>query len=501
MNWKKLLTSNLGQLFSRKSEEDVLPSTPRYFWSVLLDFVLRRTPRDVADALDTIPYPTSLVRKVGNPRWRGPVYRSGRAWRHDVLSVAEYIRSLIASNVPLAEGMAAAAQEEYRKRTRWTPQQMTRLSTVLMLLVAGVFFAVNIAQNINGLASLSTVLQAVILVGLVLLLVRHLFLSKNRRLAVFLALQTRLDAGAGIAEAMESLPRFFPRHLADLVRVGEETGELDDAFAQFNGTTLRAMERHRQLHWVLRYLGAVVMLQGLILVFLGIKVLPVFIEITEEIYEDHSTAVETPTYLNTAYGAASLVDHAIYHWPQWAMGGAVFLLCFAALRFRSRRGWASGPAAFPLLFVPWIRGLIVRQNLSQIALMLHGLLRCGVPLDRALGMCSSTDVHPAYRDWLSALRESLRGGASLREGLAHTRRKGLIPDTFVGQVEAGEYSGQLPTMLERISTIYAMEAEKRMQILVAIVLPVGILCLGYITASAQILAFQLLIGLAESLLV
>ena len=196
-----------------------------------------------------------------------------------------------------------------------------------------------------------------------------------------------------------------------------------------------------------------------------------------------------------------MIDHVIYYWPQWAMGGAVLFLCFAALRFRSRRGWASGPVAFPLLFVPWIRGLIVRQNLSQIALMLHGLLRCGVPLDRALGMCTSTDVHPAYRDWLSALRESLRGGASLREGLAHTRRKGLIPDTFVGQVEAGEYAGQLPAMLERIATIYAMEAEKRMQILVAIVLPVGILCLGYITASAQILAFQLLIGLSESLLV
>ena len=56
-------------------------------------------------------------------------------------------------------------------------------------------------------------------------------------------------------------------------------------------------------------------------------------------------------------------------------------------------------------------------------------------------------------------------------------------------------------MLERISSIYAMEAEKRIHILVAIVLPVGIMGVGYITASAEILAFQLLIGLAESLLV
>ena len=145
MNWKKLLTSNLDQLFSPTTEEGGLPTAPRYFWSAVLDFLLRRSPQDVADALDTIPYPTSLVRKIGNPRWRGPVYRSGRAWRNDVLSVSEYIRSLIANNVPLAEGMAPAAQEEYRKRTRWNPQQMTRLSTVLVLLVAGVFFAANMA--------------------------------------------------------------------------------------------------------------------------------------------------------------------------------------------------------------------------------------------------------------------------------------------------------------------------------------------------------------------
>ena len=116
-------------------------------------------------------------------------------------------------------------------------------------------------------------------------------------------------------------------------------------------------------------------------------------------------------------------------------------------------------------------------------------------------MCSGTDLHPAYRNWLTALRESLRGGESLREALAHTHRRWLIPESFVGQLEAGEYAGQLPAMLERIAGLYRRDVDKRMQILVATVLPLGILILGYITMFAYTLGFQLIIGMTDALLV
>lgn len=493
MNWKRLLQTDLSQLLTGKGAGEAPEAGRRYFWNRLAAFVFgrRHQPGD---------RPQSLKPPRIENYWGGPVYWSGRAWRRDVLALSEYTRSLVASNVPLAAGMAAAVREEQRRRSQWTPQRATRLVGIALLFLMMVFLGGGIALDSSGVSG-EEILQALVLIALAIWFLRIVVFAGKRRLRIYAALEQRLSSGAGLSEAMASLPRVFPSYLVDLVTVGEETGDVEGAFAKFNDGMLRSLDRNRQLQWTLRYLTALVIAQALILSFLIVKVLPVFVEINEEIYAESKEARTAPAPLRTADQVQDAFDVLVYRWPRVAVAGAVIAMAIALVRFRLRRGSVRGRAFSPLFLVPWLRGMVVRQNLGLIAAMLHGLLRGGVPLDRALAMCSSADLHGVYRRWLSDLRESLREGNSLKDALVETRRPGFIPDSFIGQLEAGEYAGQLPEMCARIAELYQRDVEKRAQVLAGLVLPLGILTLGYITLFAQTLAMRLITGIAEALIV
>ncbi len=453
----------------------------RYFWHIPGD--LLRKQRGGRDVL--LPDSPSLT-------WRGPIYWNRRAWHNDVLTISEFVRSLIASNAPFVGGMDAAAREERRHQLQWTPRRLMRM-------VAGVEI-LSIVIDQDGLTGPEAGVRLLGLVGITFVFLGSRFFSNKRRLKVFLALKSRLEAGASISDAMASLPRFFPRYLVDLVRVGEETGDMEAPFLHFNGDTLRSLDLHRHLQWVLRYLVLVVAIQLSLISFIGLKVLPVFLEINSEVHSS-DTAYTPPPQVAKALALQGFVTTHGHHWPKVAVIGGLIVACYVLRRFRKRRGWASSYSSGLLFALPWFRGIVVRQNLGMIAFMLHGLLRGGVTLDAALGMCCSADIHSAYRNWLTDLRRSLNEGASLREALAATRRSGLIPDSFVGQLEAGEYGGQLPEALHRIASLYQREASRRTGVLAAMVLPIGILALGYVTLYVQTLVFQLLVGLSDSMIV
>ena len=488
MNWKQLLKTDLGRLLAGRGAADTTDAPPRYFWQRIGGLFRIRGRRG----------PSALP--VPSHGWRGPRYGSGRAWRQDVLSVSEYTRSLVDSNVPLAAGMEAAVREECRRRYRWTPQRVTRLVGIALLAVMMMVLGSGIAANPNGLG-FAGIVQAGLLLVMAAWLVRLLFLAKDRRERVYQALHDRLLSGATVSEAMGSLPRFFPSHLVDLVAVGEETGDVGDAFDRFNASMLQSLDLSRRLRWVLRYVAFVFFLQCFIGSFLALKVLPVYVEINDEIYADVDYTAPLPAYVGTADRVVNAFDHLVYHWPRYAMAGAVVAMAVALYRFRRSRGSLRGNVFSPFLLVPWFRGLVVRQNLGAIALMLHGLLRGGVPLDQALGMCSNSDLHRFYRQWLSALREQIRAGETLGDALAKTRSRWFVPDSFVGQLEAGEYAGQLPAMLERVSDLYRRDVELRMRVLVSLALPIGVLSLGYLTMFMETLGMRILVGLTEGLIV
>lgn len=89
-----------------------------------------------------------------------------------------------------------------------------------------------------------------------------------------------------------------------------------------------------------------------------------------------------------------------------------------------------------------------REGLPHITRQLSTLLAAGVPLTDALkGIAQESSSETARI--INDIKERVSGGASLSKALEEHR--GLFPDFYVNAVRAGEMSGELPSVLERIA--------------------------------------------------
>jgi general secretion pathway protein F len=97
------------------------------------------------------------------------------------------------------------------------------------------------------------------------------------------------------------------------------------------------------------------------------------------------------------------------------------------------------------------------------------LVRSGLPLEQALGSLSDEAENEAQRNLNAALRASVNGGTSLARALEQHPRE--FADIYVAVVGAGEQSGQLALVLQRLAEDLEERQNLRSKLLGAILYP------------------------------
>jgi len=90
-----------------------------------------------------------------------------------------------------------------------------------------------------------------------------------------------------------------------------------------------------------------------------------------------------------------------------------------------------------------------RRDVLFFTQELSTLLNAGVPLDRALSITSELTEHERFRSIVLDVLRVLKGGKSLADSLA--THPDYFPELFVNMVRAGEASGSLAVVFERLS--------------------------------------------------
>ncbi len=99
--------------------------------------------------------------------------------------------------------------------------------------------------------------------------------------------------------------------------------------------------------------------------------------------------------------------------------------------------------------VIWESQVFSRAALAVWARQLSGLVSAGLPLERALAALGDEAETPRQRDLVSALRTEVNAGASFAKALSqHPREFSAI---FTAVIGAGEQSGHLDLVLERLA--------------------------------------------------
>lgn len=135
-------------------------------------------------------------------------------------------------------------------------------------------------------------------------------------------------------------------------------------------------------------------------------------------------------------------------------------------------------------------GKVKSSVLSIFTMELATLLEAGLPLDRSLNILIGMEESGDWRLVLEDLLAKIKSGSTLSDAMRKHNK--IFSNFYVGLVHAGELSGALNVVLERLAEYLESRAETRRAIIAALVYPTIVIVVGFA------ILLYLLIGVVPS---
>jgi len=125
---------------------------------------------------------------------------------------------------------------------------------------------------------------------------------------------------------------------------------------------------------------------------------------------------------------------------------------------------------------PWQRKRVPRGELLVFTKELGALLQAGLPLDRCLTILTDLTENAYLSEVVGRLLKEIKGGKSLSEALALYPQ--VFPKLYINMVKAGEISGALDSILERVTDYLENAEELRSYLVSSLIYPVILALVG-----------------------
>ncbi|GIM44619.1 phytochrome sensor protein [Collibacillus ludicampi] len=112
------------------------------------------------------------------------------------------------------------------------------------------------------------------------------------------------------------------------------------------------------------------------------------------------------------------------------------------------------------------------QDLAPFCRQFATLVRSGVTVSQSLEILMNQTENKILKKTLGDVLEEVRKGNSLQESFSHNPK--VFNDVFVHMIAAGEFSGRLDTMLDRVATIFERDRMVFQKLITALIYPITI---------------------------
>ena len=248
-----------------------------------------------------------------------------------------------------------------------------------------------------------------------------------------------LDAGRDLAGALGEHPEVFSPLFQSLVRMGETTGRLEEAFAQLIAYLEREEETRRRVRTALRYPGFVLAAIVVAMFVINLFVIPAFAQVYANFHSELPWATRVLIRVS---------DFFVAHWRALAAGllGLVLLLARYLASDGGRYRWHRLKLKLPV-----VGSIIYQATLARFARALAMVTASGVPLVQGMGVISRAVDNDYLRDRILVMRDGIERGRSITET---ARESGMFPPTVVQMIAVGEASGSVDTLMDEVAGYY-----------------------------------------------
>lgn len=295
-----------------------------------------------------------------------------------------------------------------------------------------------------------------------------------------------LLTGRSLSQAMKEQSGCFTRFHVNLVKVGEKSGRLDRLLLNLADHEEKNYRLALKIKGALTYpafvlaITVILLLLAPSLLFGGI--LPLL----------RSQGADLPWISRVVLAIAELLAQ----WP-------VSLLLLLALLFLSNLLYLTAQRpGVQLTLYGWglkrpVLGRMLRNLASaRFARALALQLESGMNVLEALEMAAASSVNPVLERDIQIAVRLLSDGATFHRSL---QAVGFFPDQFLSVVQAGQESGRIPPLLQRIAHLYDYEIDCSIDALIGLLEPMVMLVMGLIVSIVAVSLILPMVNLVNSL--
>ncbi|MEK7664497.1 MAG: type II secretion system F family protein [Patescibacteria group bacterium] len=307
--------------------------------------------------------------------------------------------------------------------------------------------------------------------------------TKNLRLKAALSdIKVRINKGENLSDSLSKHPNIFSDLFVNMIKVGEESGTLDEVFQILSLQLQKEHELKSKIKNAMIYpviILLVMFIVGIVMVVFVIPNLNIFFK---------SLNVEVPIYTRI------LISTGEFLAKKWYIV-FLFIFLFAAafyLLMKTRFGKRAIDSA--LLNLPVISPIIKKNNSAFLIRSLSSMVAAGVPLIRSLEIASKTVNNHYFKDAAIDAEEKIKKGWKLSNALK--LHQDIFPFGVTEMVEVGEETGKSSSILKKLADFYEQEAISAVERLSILIEPILIIVLGL---GVGIFAFSIIQPMYSSL--
>tara|TARA_B100001996_G_scaffold131124_1_gene99683 strand:- start:428 stop:1666 length:1239 start_codon:yes stop_codon:yes gene_type:complete len=286
-------------------------------------------------------------------------------------------------------------------------------------------------------------------------------------------IRKNLEGGVTLSKCFEKHPKVFDNIYINLIKAGEASGKLDLFLLKLVESLEKREKVKKKIKGALTYPVVMFSVAITVMVFMLIKVVPVF----AEMYSGMGVPLPTPTAVimtasNFMRGSGGLTLFIVV-----IIGFILFKYLTTkvpAIRYR----WHAR-----VLKLPVFGDMILKSLISRIALIMGNLSSAGVNLLESIEIAKQVSNNDVVTQALENVKKGVFSGDTLTKLFL---REPVFPPTFSQLISVGEQTGSLDEMFESVANYYEEEFDTSVEAMSSLIEPIMIVFMGSMIGGLMI---------------
>ena len=290
-------------------------------------------------------------------------------------------------------------------------------------------------------------------------------------------IRKNLEGGLTLSKCFEKYPKTFDNVYINLIKAGEASGKLDVFLMKLVDSLEKREKVKKKIKSALTYPVVMFVVAITVMVFMLVKVVPIF----AEMYEGMGVALPTPTAVimnasNFMRGTGGLMVAIIS-----AIGFIIFKYTttkIPAIRYK----WHGR-----VLKMPVFGDMILKSLIARISLIMGNLSSAGVNLLESIEIAKQVSNNDVVTQALENVKKGVFSGDTLTKLFL---KEPTFPPTFSQLISVGEQTGNLDEMFTSVSNYYEEEFDTAVDNMSSLIEPIMIVFMGTMIGGLMIAMYS-----------